>query len=224
MRLGLGSLMVAHGAQKLFDWFGGAGLSGTAQFLGSLRLRPPRVWAIAVAVSEITAGLLTITGLLGPVGPALILAVMLAAIMLVHWRHGFWNTDGGFEFPALLAVTATGLSLMGHGRYALDEVLGLDLHEAEIIVPTLVIAVLGTLAGIVIGRHMGQDLQPGGGAPSAADSRLAHDLLAHDLSRPGSAATTAAVRVDPVATQGQYQPVHRVTRQVRVVAGVWRSR
>jgi len=218
MRLGLGSLMVAHGAQKLFDWFGGAGLSGTAQFLGSLRLRPPRLWAIAVAVSEITAGVLTITGLLGPVGPALILAVMLAAIMLVHWRHGFWNTAGGFEFPALLAVTAIGLSLMGHGRYALDEVLGLDLHEAEIIVPTLVIAVLGTLAGIVIGRHMGQDLQSGGGAPSAADSRLAHDF-----SSPGSAATTAAVRIDPVTTQGQYQPVHRVTRQVRVVAGVWRS-
>src|SRR5918992_2934305 len=90
LRLAVGLVLAAHGAQKLFGWFGGPRLSGTARFFGSLGLRPAGAWALITALAEAAGGLLTALGLLGPVGPALLAGVMLVAAVLVHRRHGFW--------------------------------------------------------------------------------------------------------------------------------------
>lgn len=164
LRVTLGLLLAAHGAQKLFGWFGGSRLSGTAHFLGSLGVRPPKLWAAVVGFAEFGGGLLTATGLLGPVGPALIVAVMVTAMVLVHAQHGFWNSAGGVEFPALIALTAGAMALTGPGRYAVDRALALNLHEPAIVVATLFVALVGAALCVATARRT---TQPAGSTASA---------------------------------------------------------
>ena len=90
--LGLG--MAAHGAQKLFGWWGGYGLQGTGGWLESQGFRPGRLFALAAGLTEAAGGLLTAAGLLGPVGPALVVSVMIVAIGVSHWGQGFFAQDG----------------------------------------------------------------------------------------------------------------------------------
>src|SRR5437762_3853582 len=86
-RLVFGLMMAAHGAQKLFGWFGGHGLAGTAGFLEALGFRPGRAFATTASVSEFGSGLLVALGLFGPVGPALMLSVMIVAAVSVHLKN-----------------------------------------------------------------------------------------------------------------------------------------
>src|SRR5689334_24478826 len=90
VRVVVGLLMAGHGSQKLFGWFGGYGLSGTGGFFEGLGFRPGRLFAAAAGAAELVGGLLVALGLLGPVGPALILSVMLVAAVSVHW-HGVFE-------------------------------------------------------------------------------------------------------------------------------------
>ena len=124
-RLVLGLLMAAHGAQKLFGWFGGHGLAGTGGFFESIGFRPGRLFATAAALGELASGLLVALGFLGPVGPAIMLAVMIVAAMSVHWQNGLFATSNGIELPLLYATGAAALALVGSGRYSLDTLLGL---------------------------------------------------------------------------------------------------
>ena len=94
IRLVLGLTMAAHGAQKLFGWFGGPGLRGTAGFFGDLRFRAPLAIALMAALAELSGGLLAI-GLLTPLAAFAVCVVMLNAIAAVHWPKGFWNSAGG---------------------------------------------------------------------------------------------------------------------------------
>ena len=125
-RLILGSLMVAHGSQKLFGWFGGYGLAGTGGFFEQIGFRPGRAFAAAASVTEIASGVLVALGFLGPVGPALMLSVMIVAAVSVHWSHGLFATTNGIEVPLLYATGAVTLALTGPGAYSLDAVLGLN--------------------------------------------------------------------------------------------------
>src|SRR5713226_8393528 len=90
VRLVVGLGFAAHGAQKLFGWLGGYGLAGTGGFFESLGFRPGKMFAAAAALSEFVGGWLFTLGFLGPVGPALILAVMLVASISVHLRNGLF--------------------------------------------------------------------------------------------------------------------------------------
>jgi putative oxidoreductase len=125
IRLIFGLAMVAHGSQKLFGWFGGYGLAGTGGFFESLGFRPGHMFATAAALSEFVGGWLLALGLFGPVGPALILAVMLVASISVHLRNGFFATTNGVELPLLIATAVVGVALIGFGNFSLDAVLGL---------------------------------------------------------------------------------------------------
>src|SRR3989442_15560380 len=84
-RLILGVLMGAHGPAKLSHWFGGYGVAGTAGFFEQLGFRPARLFVITASLSEVVGGILMALGLLGPVGPALVLSVMIVAAVSVHW-------------------------------------------------------------------------------------------------------------------------------------------
>jgi putative oxidoreductase len=124
-RLVLGLSLSAHGAQKLFGWFGGHGLDGTGQSLESLGFRPGRLFALSAGLAEFGGGLLTALGLLGPVGPALIILTMIVAMISVHWGHGFFAMSNGIELPLLYLAGGLALATTGPGAYSLDAALGL---------------------------------------------------------------------------------------------------
>jgi len=125
VRVVLGLLMAAHGSQKLFGWFGGHGLAGTAGFFDSIGFRPGRFFATLASATEVTSGLLLALGFLGPVGPALIISVMIVAAVSMHLKNGLFAANGGIEVPLLYGVVAAGLLLTGPGQYSLDAALGL---------------------------------------------------------------------------------------------------
>jgi len=144
-RLVFGITMSAHGAQKLFGWFGGYGISGTGQFFESIGFRPGRVLAVAAGLGEVAGGLLVALGFLGPVGPALMLAVMIVAGGL-HWKNGLFAMSNGIELPLLYSAAAVALALIGYGAYSLDGFFGLGGFWT----PELILAVvaLGVFAGV----------------------------------------------------------------------------
>jgi putative oxidoreductase len=146
-RLVFGLLMAAHGTQKLLGWFGGYGLAGTGGFFESLGFRPGRFFAGIAAISEVAGGLLVATGFLGPIGPALVLAVMVVAALTVHAQHGLFAATNGIEVPLLYATAVVSLALIGPGSYSLDAVLGLD----SLWTPALVWSVLaaGAIGGVL---------------------------------------------------------------------------
>jgi putative oxidoreductase len=112
LRVTVGALFVAHGTQKLFGWFGGHGLEGTGGFFESLGLRPGKRNAIAAGVAEAGGGALLAAGVATPLAGAALTGTMTTAIRHVHAAKGPWNTDGGWEYnavliAAILAVTET---------------------------------------------------------------------------------------------------------------------
>ncbi len=152
-RLVLGLLMAGHGAQKLLGWFGGHGLAGTAGYLESLGFRPGRTFAAAAALAEIGGGLLVALGFLGPVGPALIISVMIVAALTVHRGHGVFATSNGFEVPLLYGTGALALALTGYGAYSLDALSGLQsLYTAPMAWAAIGIGVAGGIANLFVRR------------------------------------------------------------------------
>src|SRR5258708_24763815 len=93
-RVVFGVLMAAHGSQKLFGWFGGYGLTAVSGFFESLGFRPGRFFAAVAATAEIASGVLVAFGLLGPIGPALIVSVMIVAAVSVHLSNGVLGANG----------------------------------------------------------------------------------------------------------------------------------
>ena len=125
LRVVAGGTIFAHGAQKLFGWFGGPGVRGTAGFLEKLGYRPPLVLAVFAALGE-SAGLLFAAGFLTPLAALGMVVVMLNAIIVVHWSKGFFNGNGGLEFPLQLATVALAVTAVGPGRFSLDRAFGWD--------------------------------------------------------------------------------------------------
>src|SRR5438128_1571 len=145
-RVIIGLLMAAHGTQKLFGWFGGYGLEKTGGFFEQLGFRPGRAFVTAASLSEIAGGLLVTLGFLGPVGPALMISVMIVAAISVHWGHGLFAATNGIEVPALYAAIALALALVGPGQFSLDAWLGIaDLWTAKL---TWLVLGLGIVGGI----------------------------------------------------------------------------
>ena len=151
LRLIVGLVMAAHGAQKLFGWFGGYGLTGTGEFMVQLGFRQGRLFATAAALSEAAGGLLVALGFLGPVGPALIISVMLVAAVTVHWKNGLFATSNGIELPLLFGAAATAIALIGPGRYSLDAVFGITAVWTQTISWIAIgVGVLGAISNLAL--------------------------------------------------------------------------
>lgn len=120
IRIVIGLLFFAHGAQKLFGWFGGHGLKGTAGWLESMGMKPAVPLALMAGLAEFIGGILFTIGLLTPLAGLLIVATMVVAIMKVHRANGLWSTAGGYEYNLVLIAAAIGVALAGPGQLALD--------------------------------------------------------------------------------------------------------
>jgi putative oxidoreductase len=121
IRLALGTIMFAHGAQKVLGWWGGPGLTQwTNQTAPFSEMRPSWLWMGAAALSELVGGAMVMIGLYTRIGAFFIACVMLVAISGVHWRSGFFIKDGGFEFPIALLGMAAGLLIHGGGSASID--------------------------------------------------------------------------------------------------------
>jgi putative oxidoreductase len=127
LRLALGIMIFAHGAQKLLGWFGGYGFGGTMGFFQSLGI--PYVFGLLAIFAEFFGGLGMIVGLLTRVAAFGVACNMVVAMLLVHWQHGFfmdWGGDQageGVEFFLLAIAMAVALILRGAGRWSVDRAL-----------------------------------------------------------------------------------------------------
>jgi len=145
--------MTAHGSQKLFGWFGGHGLAATGGMFESLGFRPGKMFATVAAATEFASGILVVLGLLGPIGPALMISVMIVAGASVHLRNGLFAMSNGIEVPLLYATGAAALALTGPGAYSLDAALGLgNLSSPMVAGIALAVGVLGGLGNLMVRR------------------------------------------------------------------------
>jgi putative oxidoreductase len=153
VRVVVGLVMAAHGAQKLFGWFGGHGLAGVGGFFEQLGFRPGRLFALAAGTSEFGGGLLLALGLLGPVAPALLVSVMIVAAATVHWPNGLFAMSNGIELPLLYGTIAAGLALTGFGEWSLDHALGLAASFTPAVNASLLgLGIVGGFANLALRR------------------------------------------------------------------------
>jgi putative oxidoreductase len=124
LRLAVGLTIAAHGAQKLFGWFGGPGLHGTGQFFEMIGFRTGRPHAAMAGLAEAVGGLLLTLGLLTPLRSAAVITVMIVAIFSVHIDKGFFGQSEGYEYNLLLAIAGLPIALTGPGSLSLDALLG----------------------------------------------------------------------------------------------------
>ena len=120
LRVPVGIIFVAHGAQKLFGWFGGYGLDGTGQFFASMGLQPGYVMAGLAGSAEFFGGLALIVGVLVRPAAAALAFAMLIAIVAVHLSKGFFLDAGGYEYALALFAASLSLLISGAGRFSVD--------------------------------------------------------------------------------------------------------
>ena len=128
LRVVLGGVIFAHGAQKLFGWFGGNGFDGTMGFFTNV-MHLPWIVAFLVIIGESIGSLALIAGLLTRFTAASFIVIMLGAIMTVHLPQGFFmnwfgqQTGEGFEFHLLVIGMSLALLVVGGGKWALDSLI-----------------------------------------------------------------------------------------------------
>ncbi|GAB4584479.1 DoxX family protein [Nocardia sp. IFM 10818] len=144
IRLGIGLTMAAHGAQKLFSWFDGYGITGTGQGFEQSGYPVGEFMAVLAGLSEFVGGLGVALGALTPLSAAALVGVMINALA-VKWGAGWLGSQSGpgLEYEIVLLVTAGGLALTGPGRYSVDAFLpGLRSHRLTYGVAALALAVV----------------------------------------------------------------------------------
>lgn len=123
LRVPVGIIFAAHGAQKLFGWFGGYGLEGTGQFFGSIGLAPGYLMALLAGAAEFFGGLALVLGLFVRPAAAALSVAMLVAIFAVHLSKGFFLDKGGYEYALALFAASVSLLFTGGGRSSADAAL-----------------------------------------------------------------------------------------------------
>ena len=120
LRVPVGIILIAHGAQKLFGWFGGYGLEGTGQFMASLGLEPGYLMALLAGSAEFFGGLALVLGLLTRPAALVSAFTMAVAMFTAHIGNGLFMANNGYEYAlALLAVTVS-LTIQGAGAFSVD--------------------------------------------------------------------------------------------------------
>jgi putative oxidoreductase len=116
-------IFAAHGAQKLFGWFGGYGLEATGGWMASIGIEPGVLMAALAGGAEFFGGLLLIVGLLVRPAAVVLAITMIVAIVAVHLQNGLFMSNNGYEFGLALLVISVGLAFRGAGSISLDRLL-----------------------------------------------------------------------------------------------------
>lgn len=120
VRIVTGLVFMMHGSQKLFGAFGGSGIEGTAQFMGSLGLEPAILMAFLAGAGEFFGGLFLIIGLLSRFAAITTTIVSLVALFSVHINNGFFMSNGGIEFILVLLINSIAILIAGSGKLSVD--------------------------------------------------------------------------------------------------------
>ncbi|EKO3677428.1 DoxX family protein [Vibrio metschnikovii] len=123
LRIPIGIIFMAHGAQKLFGWFGGYGLEGTGQWMASIGLGPGMLMAFLAGSGEFFGGLAILLGILTRPAAAVLSVTMLVAIFAVHFEHGLFMSNGGYEFALALLAASVSLMMSGSGKLSIDQII-----------------------------------------------------------------------------------------------------
>ncbi len=155
IHLAIGASLAAHGAQKLFGWFGGYGIAGTAGYLEGFGLQHGRLLAVGAGAAELGGGLLLAAGLATPLAAALIAATMLVAARTDHAGEGYWIYNGGAEYVLTVAVVAIGLAFNGAGAWSFDAAIGWDVDGLAFGLGAAVAALAGASGVLAVFRRRG---------------------------------------------------------------------
>ena len=120
VRLVLGIVFAAHGAQKLFGWFGGYGLEGTGQWMASIGLEPGYFLALLAGSAEFFGGVALLIGLAVRPAALALAGTMVVAIFSAHWANGFFMSNNGYEFALTLLAGSIALVISGAGKLSID--------------------------------------------------------------------------------------------------------
>lgn len=153
LRGAVGGVLIAHGTQKLFGWFGGGGLEGTTAAMEHMGFHPARESAIAAGLGEAGGGALLVAGLATPAAGAVVAGTMAGAVA-VHAPGGFFITSGGFEYPAFLGATGLAVGLAGPGRYSLDHLSGHVLDRPWVGVMAFLVSAASAYGVVARRRHV----------------------------------------------------------------------
>lgn len=123
LRVLIGFIFMAHGAQKLFGWFGGYGLEGTGQWMESIGLAPGYLMAMLSGSAEFFGGLGLLLGLLARPAALVLSATLVVAIFTVHISNGLFMANNGYEFALALMAGTLAILLEGAGRVSLDRLI-----------------------------------------------------------------------------------------------------
>lgn len=160
IRVVAGLTLAAHGAQKLFGWFGGPGFAKLEQGFRTQGFRPAWIWAPLVILGELGGGLALALGFLTPLGAAGAFGAMAMAILKSHWTKGFFNSKGGIEFPLQLLAASVAIGIAGPGAYSVDALLNLHLPEAPLFGILALAALLVDIIGLLITRSAATPATP----------------------------------------------------------------
>ena len=131
LRIPVGIIFVAHGAQKLFGWFGGNGLEGTGQWMASIGLEPGYTMALLAGSAEFFGGLALILGLFVRPAAVVLAFTMIMAIFATHIGNGLFMSNNGYEYALALLAATVALAISGAGRASLDRMVAGQTRQIE---------------------------------------------------------------------------------------------
>jgi putative oxidoreductase len=126
LRVGLGIILMPHGAQKLFGWFGGLGYEKFVELFDKLGYKPGILWLTLVALTEFVGGFLLLIGLFTRAAALALVIFMIVAVQFTSGKGFFW-TQGGLEYSLLILFVGLVFLIRGAGDYSVDKALGREL-------------------------------------------------------------------------------------------------
>jgi len=203
LRVGVGGILAAHGAQKLFGWFGGHGITGTGKAMEAMGFKPGKPSALAAGISETAGGAMLVLGLATPATGAATASTM-AVAATAHGPKGLFASNGGYEYPAVLGLCSAALAIAGPGKISLDHALNYRLSNKPAAILSLV-ATAATTAMVLRRRQTAlaataeAEAEAEAAEASAAKAETAAtsaDRSAVEAAASATEATTASITTD----------------------------